>query len=298
LKDGKWSEPKNLGYPINSTEDDVFLTISASGRTAYYSSSNENGMGGQDIYKLTLLGPEKQIIFNTEDNLIASKTESVQENIVDEIINIKTSQITLVKGIVVDAVTGLPVKSTIELIDNQKNEVIATFESNKTSGKYLITLPSGKNYGINVNAEGYLFHSENFLIEASAEYRIVEKRIELLKPITGSEIKLNNIFFDLGKYELKNESIFELGKVLKLLQDYPNMIIEIAGHTDNIGDEPYNLELSTNRAKAVVEYLVQKGISSERMKFIGFGFSKPLASNDTEEGRRQNRRSEIKILSQ
>lgn len=298
FENGKWSEPENLGFPINSPDNDVFFTISASGQNAYYSSSKEGGLGGQDIYRIYFLGEEKLTISNTEDNMLASKTESVGESITEEYIPLKTNHLTLIKGVVLDAATLKPIKAKIELIDNSKNEVVAVFESNKSSGKYLITLPSGKNYGISVSAEGYLFHSENFDIPATAVYREVEKRILLQRPIIGSEIKLNNIFFETAKSDLGKESIFELTKLYQLLLDYPSIQIEISGHTDNIGTEEFNVDLSTKRAKAVVDFLVSKGISSNRLIFKGYGFSRPIATNDTEDGRKQNRRSEIKILDQ
>lgn len=298
LEKGKWTEPENLGFPINSPDNDVFFTISASGQNAYYSSSKEGGFGGQDIYRIHFLGEEKLTVSNTEDNLLASKTESVGESITEEYIPLKTNHLTLIKGVVLDAATLKPIKAKIELIDNSKNEVVAVFESNKSSGKYLITLPSGKNYGISVSADGYLFHSENFDIPATAVYREVEKRILLQRPVIGSEIKLNNIFFETAKSDLGKESIFELTKLYQLLLDYPSIQIQVSGHTDNIGTEEFNVDLSTKRAKSVVDFLVSKGISSNRLIFKGYGFSQPIATNDTEEGRKQNRRSEIKILDQ
>lgn len=297
FEDGKWSEPQNIGYPINSADNDVFFSISASGRHGFYSSVRPEGMGGQDIYLINFYGPEKHPVFNNEDNLIATKENADLEIYMEKFETIHTTQLTLVKGQITDALNGLPIAATIDLVDNETGEVIATFESNSVSGKYIVSLPSGKNYGISVRAEDYLFHSENFDIPAQAEYREVEKNIALKKVEVGSEIALHNIFFDYKKSELTRESVTELNNLVKLMNQYPTIKIEISGHTDDVGDEDYNQKLSVDRAKAVVDYLISKGISSARLSYVGYGFTRPIAPNDTEEGRRLNRRSEFKIIS-
>ncbi|MCF8297912.1 MAG: OmpA family protein [Saprospiraceae bacterium] len=296
FENGKWSEPKNMGYPINTPEDDVFFSMSADGRHGYYSTVRPDGFGGHDIYKIDFFGPVKPIINNTEDNLIASLAIPVTESVIEPIVDIETHQLTLLKGFVRDEISNKPLKATIELVDNEKNEVLATFESNSSSGKYLVVLPSGKNYGIAVKAEGYLFHSENFDIPAATEYRIIEKEITLKKIEVGKEIALHNIFFDYKKSELRKESINELDRLAKLLVDFPTLKIEISGHTDSLGTPEYNLELSIARAKSVGAYLVKKGISENRLTFVGYGSKKPVATNETEEGRQMNRRSEFKVI--
>ncbi|HOY30870.1 MAG TPA: OmpA family protein [Bacteroidales bacterium] len=296
-ENGKWSEPVNLGYPINTPDDDVFFSISASGVHGYYSSVKQDGFGGQDIYVITFLGPEKQLINNTEDNLLASITQPVNETVIEQPVEIKENQVTILKGIVMDEITKNPLGASIEVVDNTINEVIATYESNSATGKYLISLPSGKNYGIAVKAPNYLFHSENINIPPSTSYREVEKNIYLKKLEIGSTVVLNNIFFDFNKYSLRSESVPELERLLKFMVEYPTVKIEISGHTDNIGSAAYNKTLSENRAKAVMDYLVDKGMDKSRMVAIGFGFDKPVASNDTDEGRQLNRRTEFKILS-
>lgn len=297
FKDGKWSEPENIGYPINTTDDDVFFTISASGLHGYYSSAMPGGNGGQDIYMVTILGAAKPAIDNTEDNLLASLTSPVSETVIESTVEIKSNQLTLLKGIIVDDKTSDPLSATIELTDNIKNEVIASFQSNSATGKYLVSLPSGVNYGIAVKAEGYLFHSENFDIPASTGFREEVKDIRMKKIEVGNKIVLNNIFFDFDKATLRTESKAELDRLTTMLNDIQTLKIEISGHTDNIGSAAYNKTLSENRAKAVVDYLVKAGILADRLTFKGYGFDQPIATNDTDEGRQQNRRTEFKVVS-
>jgi outer membrane protein OmpA-like peptidoglycan-associated protein/tetratricopeptide (TPR) repeat protein len=297
IEKGIWSTPENLGYPINTADDDVFFSISASGIHGYYSSVKPGGFGDQDLYMITFLGDEKPLINNTEDNLLASVAAPVSETVIEPTIEIKENQLTLLKGIVMDEVTLLPLGSVIELTDNDLNEIIASFESNSKTGRYLITLPSGKNYGMAVKADGYLFHSENFNIPPTTSYREVNKDILMKKVAVGSTIVLNNIFFDFDKSTIRPESHAELDRLLNLLTSMSSMKIEISGHTDNIGSSAYNKRLSEARAKAVVDYLIGKGIKSDRLTFVGHGFDLPIATNDTEEGRQMNRRTEFKILS-
>jgi outer membrane protein OmpA-like peptidoglycan-associated protein/Tol biopolymer transport system component len=297
FEDGKWSKPVNVGYPINTPDDDVFFVVAANGRTAYYSSFRNDGEGEKDIFKITFLGAEKHMVINTEDNLIASVAQPVREVVIEKAVEIPAAQITLLKGIITDAMTQKPLEAEIELVDNLKNEVLATFKSNSKSGKYLVSLPSGKNYGIAVKAEGYLFHSENFDIPAIADYQEVYKDVQLKNVAVGSKIVLRNIFFDTGKYSLRPESTNELERLIKLLNDVPTLKIEISGHTDNRGSTEMNQVLSQNRAKAVVEYLIANGINKDRLEFAGYGLTQPVATNDTDAGRQENRRTEFKILS-
>lgn len=297
LVNGVWGAPVNIGYPINTPDDDVFFAISASGKHGYYSSFNASGYGEKDLYMITFLGDEKQMVLNNEDNLLASAAEPVKERVIAAPLEISTAQITILKGVITDEKTGLPLEAAIELIDNEKNEVIANFNSNSTSGKYLVSLPSGKNYGIAVKAEGYLFHSENFTIPASAVYQEITKDIALKKFDVGTKIVLNNIFFDFDKATLRPESTNELERLTKLMSDMPTLKIEISGHTDNKGNANYNQVLSESRAKSVVDYLISKSIKADRLTFKGYGFTQPIATNDTDEGRQQNRRTEFKIIS-
>lgn len=297
LENGQWSTPENIGYPVNTTDDDVFFVISASGKHGYYASSNDKGLGEKDIYQITFLGPEKPMILNNEDNLLASLTAPVKETVIAPTIVIKQAQLTILKGVITDALTQKPLEATIEIIDNQKNEVIASFTSNSSSGSYLVSLPAGKNYGIAVKKTDYLFHSENFDIPMTAAFQEIVKDVALKNVAVGSKIILKNIFFDYGKATLRPESTNELQRLIKLLNDLPSLKIEISGYTDSRGSAEFNQKLSENRSKSVVDYLVQNGIAADRLTFVGFGKEQPIATNDTDEGRQMNRRTEFKILS-
>lgn len=297
LKNGLWSEPVNLGYPINTPDDDVFFVVSASGKHGYYASVKNDGFGEKDIYLITFLGPEKPVQLSNEDNLLASVEAPISEIYIAPAVEINANAVTLLKGIIIDAVTQKPIEAEIVLIDNTLNVELATFKSNSKTGKYLVTLPSGKNYGIAVKAEGYLFHSENFDIPKSATYQEVLKDVQLKNVQVGQKIVLRNIFFDFDKATLRPESTNELERLTQLLKDISSMRIEISGHTDNKGSAQYNQTLSESRAKSVVDYLIGKGIAKDRLEYKGYGLTQPMASNDNEEGRQLNRRTEFKILS-
>lgn len=283
-KDGTWSKPENLGYPINTPGDDIYFVISASGKHGYYSSMKEGGYGNSDIYMVDLSVPKPVVVAVTEDS------EEVAPPV------IVANPLTILKGKVTDAVTQDPVEATIQVIDNEKNEVISEFISNSATGKYLVSLPSGKNYGISVEADGYLFHSENFDIPATSDYQEITKDISLKKIQIGTSIVLRNIFFDHDQATLRKESVAELDRLIQLLEDLPRLKIEIAGHTDNSGSDSYNLKLSQRRAKSVVDFLIKKGIGQERLTAKGYGESKPIDTNETEEGKQKNRRTEFTIL--
>ncbi len=293
-----WSEPENIGYPVNTPDDDVFFVTSASGRHGYYASFNANGYGEKDIYMITFLGMEKPMVQNNEDNLLASQAAPVKETVIAPVLAIKEAQLTILKGVITDELTKQPLEATIEIVDNLKNEVIASFTSNSATGKYLVSLPAGRNYGIAVKKDNYLFHSENFDIPNTAAYQEVVKDVALKNITVGSKIILKNIFFDFDKATLRPESTNELERLTNLLKvDAPTLKIEISGHTDSKGADDYNKKLSNSRAKAVVDYLISKGISADRLTSVGFGEEQPIATNDTDEGRQLNRRTEFKILS-
>lgn len=294
--DNTWSEPENLGYPINTPDDDVFFVMSASGKHGYYASVKEEGVGDYDLYLITFRGPEKPVTQSNEDNLLAN-IAPVSETIIEETVEIKTMRLTILKGTVKDAISLSPLEASIEIIDNEKNEVVSISKSNSATGKYLVSLPSGKNYGIAVKAETYLFHSENFIIPEATNYQEITKDILLNKMDIGSKIILKNIFFDYAKATLRPESFPELDRLVKLLTDFPTSRIEISGHTDNQGSLKTNQTLSENRAKSVVDYLISKGINQSRLEFKGYAYFQPIATNDTDEGRQQNRRVEFKVLS-
>ena len=296
LNDNTWSKPVNIGCPINSPNDDVFFVVSGSGNKAYFSSSKPGGFGDKDLYKITFLGPEKMPILNTQDQLLSTGAISIDNVKIENQIETSVSKVTILKGQISDEKTGKFIEADVELDDIEKNINLAVFQSNSSTGKYLISLPSGKNYGITVRAKGYLFHSENFNIPKSTDYQEFTLDFALKKVEIGHSVVLKNIFFDSGKSNLKSESVNELDKLYALLKDNSQIKIEISSHTDNVGGVESNQKLSDHRSDAVIKYLIEKGISPDRLKSKGYGESKPIASNDNAEGRQKNRRTEFKII--
>ncbi len=294
--DGKWAKPKNIGYPINTPDDDVFFVVAADGRTAYYSSIRPDGFGDKDIYRITFLGPAKIPVLNVEDQLIAGLPNRNVELAVQPEVKIRTSRMVLLKGLVLDDETGAPVTANIDLIDNRTAEILATFKSNPANGSYLVSLPAGRNYGLNFNADGYLFNSLNFDLPDTALFQDIYKEIRLKKIKVGKSIVLRNIFFDYNQFTIRSESKSELDRMKDLLVENPTIKVEISGHTDNVGGDAYNIKLSDDRAKAVVDHLVGAGIDQSRLTYKGYGKSVPIATNDTPEGRQENRRTEFKIV--
>jgi outer membrane protein OmpA-like peptidoglycan-associated protein/prefoldin subunit 5 len=301
-----WGEPENMGYPINTVDDDVFFVINGSGRRGYYSSFKEDGLGEKDIYMITFLGPEKPFQLNSEDNLLASVAKPVSEKIIEKQVDALTKRITILKGVISDCKTLKPVRASLELIDVDENKTLATFESNATTGKYLVSLPSGKNYGLIVRKDSYLFHSENFNIPETAAYQEVEKDICLKKIEIGSVIVLKNIFYDYNKATLRDASKNELDRLIKLLTENPTIKIELSAHTDSRGGESYNEKLSQRRAESCVTYLKDKGIVADRLVSKGYGESKLIKSDteiaklkfedEKEAAHQENRRTEFKII--
>src|SRR5690554_722217 len=306
-EDGTWSDPENLGYPINTPDHDVFFVVAANGRDAYMTSYREDGFGGNDLYKVTLLGEKKDPILSGEDMLLANATVAIRAVQIEPKVEVSGSKLMILRGVVRDDESKSPIAADIELVDNETNKVIAEFTSDSKSGRYLVSLPGGKNYGIAVKATDYLFHSENFDVKQDASYKEVELNIDLKKVNVGKSIVLKNIFFDLSKYSLRPESEIELNRLTQLLIENPGLKIEISGHTDSRGSAAFNKELSKNRAKAVVDYLVEKGIKKDRLVFAGYGMEQPIKTDaeiakmsrrsDKEAAHQQNRRTEFKVLS-
>jgi len=266
LENEKWSKPKNLGYPINTSKDENSLVVNAKGTTAYFSSNRDGGMGGIDIYKF---------------------------NIYDEI---KPESITYLKGIIKDEETKQPLQAIFELYDLENNKLIKKSYSSGINGAFLILVPGNKNYMINVSKENYIFYSDNFSLKENKN-EIFYKTIELQKIKEGNKLVLKNIFFETNSFKLKDESKLELTKLQNFMIKYLSIKVQIEGYTDNVGGDIANQTLSENRAKAVMIYLIEKGINRNRLSAIGYGEKSPIADNNTEKGRRINRRTEFKIIS-
>lgn len=262
----KWSKAENLGYPINTKEDESGIFVSRDGQMAYFSSGRAGGLGGEDIYYFKLY-------------------DKAQPDVV-----------TYVKGTVFDADTKAPLQANIQLFDLESGEKLATLSSDPKNGNFLLTLPAGKNYLYNVSRDGYLFYSENFSLKDHNPSEPYSLEVPLNKIQEGKSVILKNIFFETGKYDIKPESKLELNKLVDLLKMNPGMKIEIGGHTDNVGNDADNLKLSDNRARAVKDYISSQGIDAARLSSKGYGKTKPIADNGSDAGRAQNRRTEFTVV--
>lgn len=293
--DSAWSEPQNMGYPINTPNDDILVSLSADGKVGYIASSK--GIGSlHDIYMITMSVEAKGIRDDIDVTALSIYKRGAKIPANEAAKNIQQLALTVLKGNITDEYSKEPIFANIELTDNATNQVVATFNSNEKSGQYLASLPSGKDYGIAVKAENCLFYSDNITIPKDQGYKELVKDIQLKRIEVGSKVVLKNIFFETGKSALSKSSETELQNLLKLMNDIPTLKIEISGHTDNVGNAAKNKVLSEQRAKAVVDYLIAKGISTDRLLFKGYGFEQPIASNKTPDGRQQNRRTEFKVI--
>lgn len=298
LEKGGWSEPENMGFPINSVQNDIYFVLSADNQHGYYASYKEGGYGKHDIYMISMPQSEevKELATaKTNTNLGTGNVGETPKNLAPVAVSKTKSKVTLLKGTIRDAVTKQPIEANIALVNNKTGQKISEVNSNSATGAYLIILPAGKDYGITVTKKDYLFHSENFNISDTSDYQEIIKNVDLNKFQVGAKIVLRNIFFDFDKATLRPESNLEIDRLRKILLDYPKMKIEMSGHTDNKGSSDYNKKLSLNRAKAVVDVLVKKGISPDRMTYAGYGFDRPMAPNDSDAGRQLNRRTEFEI---
>lgn len=265
----QWGEAVNLGYPINTYKDENSLLVAPDGEIGYFASDREGGLGGLDIYVFKM--PEK----------------------------IKADPVTFFKGIVYDSLSGKQLSANIEIIDVKSSHTVSQTVSNASNGHFFLTLIPEHNYMVNVSKDGYLFYSDIFLMKG--EYRQAKpyiKDIPLLPIQVGNSVILKNIFFELDKSILKDESYSELNKLKDFLKKNSSISIEIAGHTDKQGSHDYNQTLSQNRAKAVYDFLVSEGITQDRLKYKGYSYDKPIDTNDTKVGRAKNRRTEFIIIGQ
>lgn len=264
---GSWGTPVNLGYPINTSGNESSITVMANGKIALFASDREGGYGDLDLYSFELAE------------------------------GFRPMRVTYLEGTVVDKGTGAPLPARFELIDLSTEQVVVESFANASDGSFLVSLPEGRDYALNVTQKGYLFHSENFSLAESTSNEPQHKRVELAPIKAGESVVLRNVFFETGSFDLSPTSRAELNKLVSFLNKNYRMRIELGGHTDNVGKADANKTLSQKRADAVRTFLIEKGIPEERLTTKGYGTEKPLASNDSEEGRAQNRRTEFTVLS-
>jgi len=266
--DGKRMPPMNLGAPINDYLEQRALTVSLDGKMAYFAAERTNGLGGLDIYSCLL------------DS------------------SIRPHPVAFVKGRVFDKQSGKAVKATVLLKNLTNHQVVFRSEADYTDGTFLVPLPIGNAYALHVQQPNYLFYSQHFaLSDTLVSYSIYPIEVPLETMELGSSSTLNNIFFPTNGYELLPTSTADLKELIDFMQEHKQLKIEIEGHTDNTGNEQQNQILSEKRALAVYQYLISHGIEKGRLTFKGYGQSKPIASNQTEAGKQQNRRTAFKIIS-
>lgn len=264
--DGIWSKPQNLGYPINTFGEEAGIVISSNGRNAYFNAVRDGGFGGQDLYAFEL--PEM----------------------------LRPNAVTYTKGTVSDKKTKSLLGAEITITDLASGATVYEDASDEVTGGFLATLPAGKSYALHISKPGYLFHSENFALTQPQSYaKAYQLNVELEPIAAGSAAVMRNVFFDSGRFELLPSSRNELQLLVDFLRLNPRLTIEISGHTDNVGDERSNQLLSENRAKAVYSYLLAQKIPAARLSYAGYGESRPLNANGTEEERQLNRRTTFRI---
>ena len=267
-ENGEWQTPINLGDQINSIGDEISIFINILGDKAYIAKeNNENNRSDFDIYSFNL--PKE----------------------------FRPKTVTYLKGIVSNAKTGQPLKAVIKLSDIAESKSISNLNSDEKSGDFLMTILADKEYGFHVIKEGYAIYSQNYSFSATDNQLTPEVlEIKLMPLEAGAKFELRNVFFETGKFDLKTTSYPELNYIVDILKNNPNLNILVGGHTDNVGNVANNLTLSENRAKSVMNYLIEKGIAADRLSAKGYGSSKSIHPNDREEGRAKNRRTEIEIL--
>lgn len=316
-----FSTPVNLGSKLNSigAEDRPF--IHPDGQTLYFSSDGHPGYGGKDLYMsrwengewqvpinlgngINSIGDEISIFINALGDKAYIAKENNEANRSDFDIysfdmpkEFRPKTVTYIKGIVTNAKTGQPLKASVKLSDIEASKQISTLNSDEKSGDFLLTVLADKEYGFHVLKEGFAIYSQNYsFVEGGSQLKpqVIEIKLQPLE--AGTRFELRNIFFETGKFELKSTSYPELNYVVEILKANPTMKILVGGHTDNVGNAASNQTLSENRARAVMNYLIEKGIEAERLSSKGYGATKPIQTNDTEDGRAKNRRTEIEIL--
>ncbi len=318
-QDGRWTQPMNIGEDVNTAAEESAPFLAPDDRTLYFSSNGYAGYGGSDIYVTRRLDDTWQNWSEPENLGRGINTDSN-----DEFFNIpptgeygyftrddtdntdifrfevpeehQPDPVVTIKGRVLDRKTQKPVQARIFYETLPGGKEVGQINSDPKTGEYQIILPSGYMYGYLAEADGYIAINANIDLKQTEEYDEVTRDLYLVPIERGAVVRMNNIFFDFDKYELKEESFPELNRVANFMKTNGDLSIMVSGHTDNIGTEEYNFQLSEKRANSVVEYLISQGVASNRLSSEGFGKSKPVVSNDDEiDGRELNRRVEFKI---
>ncbi len=272
---GQWSIPVNLGYPINTVDDDIYFSLACDNKTGYYSSDRLSGFGMQDIYILHLPDMKPNVL--------------------------------LVKGTVTNKKTEvINCKIRMTLIDEFSHTVQGIYKPNELTGKYIMIVSPDRKYKLIVEAENHLIYTETILLPKQESYREVMKNIRLTSLVPDATdnllqqykytYTLENVYFDSEEHELLPSSYGSFQSLIKAMLNNKNMVVEIAGHTDNTGDENYNINLSQKRAESVKKYLISWGIEGNRLIAKGYGEKQNIASNDNEQGKALNRRTEIRVI--
>ncbi len=274
--DGTWSKPINLGYPINTKYDENSLMVSPTGEIAYFASNRKGGFGDLDIYSFEMpehLRPIRTLYF---------------------------------EGVVYDAITHAPLYAQFELIDLETGKQVILSYSDKVNGQFVVTLPLNKDYALNASLPGYSFFSQNFNMKVSENQEAYHMNVPMVPINTDIPVTLNNVFFDLAQATLRQSSFVELNKLVDFMNKNTELKIEIGGHTDTRGDAKENLSLSQKRAEAVINHLISKGISPQRLVAKGYGETKTIYSDETisklqdekskEAAHQANRRTEYRII--
>jgi outer membrane protein OmpA-like peptidoglycan-associated protein/tetratricopeptide (TPR) repeat protein len=304
----EWTEPINMGYPINSADNDIYFVLSGDGSHGYYASAKDDGIGEKDIYmismppredKQALIEKMKAMHLDVQPTVVAAEPAPTNTTSSTPVVEAVLLPITI-KGVIKDADTGLPIVTSIQLTDANGELVAVVTADDNGMYSFVVHNASATKYTLSAEKDGYGFVNKTFNVPGkTSSAQEITQNLTLKKLAVGNIYVLRNIYFDFDKATLKAASNKELNNLLELLKKNPDMQIEISGHTDSKGSDEYNKVLSRKRAQAVVNWLVSKGITKARLTYEGYGESRPLATNDDEEeGRELNRRTEFKIIKQ
>ncbi|MCX6334115.1 MAG: OmpA family protein [Bacteroidia bacterium] len=307
-QNGIWGKAVNFGYPVNTPWDELFFFPSGRADSSFYFASNQpESIGGLDIFKGRVL-PLEQVVVPViipeppkKDTVVIRDTVVVIKEVVQApppppVAEAPKEVVLYLIGLVKDSETSDPVLAKIDIIDLATDAIVATTASSDVDGSYRVRLPEKKSYMVDVRGTGFLSEMKRINIPATFAGEVYNLDVSLIKVKVGKKVVLNNILFETGKAVLTSGSYTELDRLYNILVDNPLMKIEISGHTDNTGSATLNNTLSTSRAKAVVDYLVHKGVEVTRLAYKGYGPLQPIADNATPDGRKMNRRVEFKIL--